>query len=391
MMVRIPRNDGPYSSVDWTNSAILQSAISEGPVKIGVAANQIETAWRSTGGRTGWFGTGFNSDAAEDHCVSLCGYGTLAWLAQQLGVQVPAGVNGAKPGYAMFTWNSIGIIDTSSMLAITHEAWLRRPTTIMNPLPAPQNRLWHTIRYADSWQPSFGLVESQEQNNPGAFSAISCAGVGNQLQMVGIVRGQLWHTIRNADGSWQPSFGLVESQEHNNPGAFSAISCAGVGNQLQVVGIVGGRLWHTIRNADGSWQPSFGLVESQEHNNPGAFSAISCAGVGNQLQVVGIVGGQLWHTIRNADGSWQPSFGLVESQEHNNPGAFSAISCAGVGNQLHVVGIVGGQLWHTIRNADGSWQPNFGLVESQENDNPGVFGAISCAGVGNQLQTIGIV
>jgi hypothetical protein len=101
--------------------------------------------------------------------------------------------------------------------------------------------------------------------------------------------GWAWHTIRNPLGTWQPTFGLIEGQEHNNPGAFSAVSCAGVGNQLQVVGIVGGQLWHTIRNPDGTWQPTFGLIEGQEHNNPGAFSAVSCAGVGNQLQVGGVV------------------------------------------------------------------------------------------------------
>ena len=31
-----------------------------------------------------------------------------------------------------------------------------------------------------------GLIESQEQNNPGAFSAISCSQQGDQLQVVGI-------------------------------------------------------------------------------------------------------------------------------------------------------------------------------------------------------------
>jgi len=124
-------DDGPYFSVNWTDPAILQSAISTGPVKIGVAANQLETAWHSTGGHTGWFGTGFQRDTAEDHCVSLCGYGTLAWLAQQLGVQVPSGLNGSQQGYALFTWNSIGIIDVPSMVAITEEAWLRKPTTVI--------------------------------------------------------------------------------------------------------------------------------------------------------------------------------------------------------------------------------------------------------------------
>ena len=83
--------------------------------------------------RSGWFATGFHADTNEDHCVTLCGYGSISWLAQQLGVQVPAGVDGTQPGYAMFTWDSIGIIDVPSMIAITHEAWLRRPTTVVVP------------------------------------------------------------------------------------------------------------------------------------------------------------------------------------------------------------------------------------------------------------------
>ena len=123
-------DDGPYSSVNWTDAATLQSAISRGPVKIGVAADQLENAYWSNGGHTGWFGTGFHDDSNEDHCVSLCGYGPISWLAQQLGVSVPAGIHGSQPGYALFTWDSIGIIDVPSMKAITQEAWLRQPTTV---------------------------------------------------------------------------------------------------------------------------------------------------------------------------------------------------------------------------------------------------------------------
>jgi prepilin-type processing-associated H-X9-DG protein len=124
-------DDGPYFSVDWTDAGTLQSAISLGPVKLGIAADQIDTAYSSTGGRSGWFATGFHDDANEDHCVSLCGYGSMSWLAQHFGVPVPAAVNGGQPGYAMFTWDSIGIIDVPSMVAITHEAWLRHPTTVI--------------------------------------------------------------------------------------------------------------------------------------------------------------------------------------------------------------------------------------------------------------------
>ncbi|MFI5352585.1 MAG: hypothetical protein ACHQZS_06425 [Candidatus Binatales bacterium] len=123
-------DDGPSKSVDWTNAAILQNAIAHGPVKIGIAADQLETVYQAHP-KNGWFATGFKQDNAEDHCVSLCGYGTFAWLASQLKVQLPPGIGGSTPGYGMFTWDTIGIIDHPSMLAITHEAWVRNPTTVV--------------------------------------------------------------------------------------------------------------------------------------------------------------------------------------------------------------------------------------------------------------------
>ena len=123
-------DDGAPNSVNWTDAATLQSALCHGPVKIGVAADQLHAVCQAAGFKSGWFASGFHADANEDHCVSLCGYGTIKWLAQEMGFPVPSGA-GSKPGYAMFTWGSIGIIDVPSLLAITHEAWLRTPTTIV--------------------------------------------------------------------------------------------------------------------------------------------------------------------------------------------------------------------------------------------------------------------
>jgi hypothetical protein len=128
-------DDGSILSVNWTNATVLNRAIWEGPVKIGIAADQLLATWKAAGGRkeggkSGWFATGYHNDTAEDHCVCLCGYGTIAWLAGKLHATVPAGVIGTQPGYALFTWDSIGVIDTPSLLAITQEAWLRNPTTI---------------------------------------------------------------------------------------------------------------------------------------------------------------------------------------------------------------------------------------------------------------------
>jgi len=126
-------NDGSYSAVNWTDAATLQSAIYSAPVKIGIAADQVDAVYQANGGKSGWFATGFKADTNYDHCVSLCGYGTINWLAQQMKFVVPQGVDGTQPGYAMFTWDSIGIIDVPSLLAITGEAWLRTPTTVILP------------------------------------------------------------------------------------------------------------------------------------------------------------------------------------------------------------------------------------------------------------------
>jgi len=122
-------DDGPHFAVNWTNVSILQNAIAHGPIKLGIAANQLERIFQSHP-KDGWCATGFEDDTKYDHCVSLCGYGTFAWMASQLRVQLPEGIAGATPGYGMFTWGTIGIIDHPSMLAITCEAWLRNPTTV---------------------------------------------------------------------------------------------------------------------------------------------------------------------------------------------------------------------------------------------------------------------
>jgi hypothetical protein len=126
--------DGHPVSVDWTSPSVLHSAIFSGPVKIGIAAGQLDAVVAPNPSfipENGWIATGFQRDTNEDHCVALCGYGTITWLAAQLKTRVPLKINGSVQAYAMFTWNSIGIIDESSMIAITHEAWLRNPTTIV--------------------------------------------------------------------------------------------------------------------------------------------------------------------------------------------------------------------------------------------------------------------
>jgi len=133
--------DGPFNSVDWTNSAALNSAIAHGgPVKIGVASASLTSGphGQVTPGTSGWAIYGLPEDQRENLCASLCGYGPLAPLVdlferRGVNVDLPPGMP-AGLCYAMFTWDSIGIVDQQSLMNITGEAWVRNPTTIVRNL-----------------------------------------------------------------------------------------------------------------------------------------------------------------------------------------------------------------------------------------------------------------
>jgi len=131
--------DGPHFAVNWHDPAVLHSAIfSHGPVKIGVGAEHFQNNVHGhvTPGTNGWAMYNYPGHQSEDHCVSLCGYAStlqqLVGLFHQHNVTVHP-PNGMPTGlcYAMFTWNSIGIIDQQSMLNMTYEAWIRNPVTII--------------------------------------------------------------------------------------------------------------------------------------------------------------------------------------------------------------------------------------------------------------------
>jgi hypothetical protein len=118
--------------------------------------------------------------------------------------------------------------------------------------------------------------------------SVACGAVGSQLHVIGLGNDQkLYHTIRNSDATWQDFFGLVEGQVSGGPDAFYAVGCAGVGDVLEVVGLGDDhQLYHTLRNADGSWQNFFGLVEGQVSGGPAGFAFAQCGATGTDLQLV---------------------------------------------------------------------------------------------------------
>lgn len=131
--------DGGKESVDYTNWATLTSALSTGPVKIGVDADDIESAVNTTNGASGWFGSGWNDGSNQDHCVSLCGYGTVTECYGFLNLPVPSAATSSANAQAvlLYTWKSIGVVLYPSLAAVMSEAWVRTPTTPQQVAPTP--------------------------------------------------------------------------------------------------------------------------------------------------------------------------------------------------------------------------------------------------------------
>jgi len=252
---------------------------------------------------------------------------------------------------------------------------------------ATDGTIWHTIRFANgTWQPDFGNVNNQEGNGGSlSFTELDCAGIDGNLHVTAVAQdGTIWHTIRFAKGTWQSNFGNVNNQEGNGRSlSFTSVGCVGIGNDLHVTAVASdGTIWHTIRFANGTWQPNFGNVNNQEGNGGSlSFTDVDCANVASNLHVTAVAqDGTIWHTIRFANGTWQPNFGNVNNQEGNGGSlSFTSVGCAGIVGNLHVTAVAqDGTIWHTIRFANGTWQPNFGNVNNQE----GNGGSLSFTGVG---------
>jgi C1A family cysteine protease len=206
------------------------------------------------------------------------------------------------------------------------------------------------------------------------------------LQLIAVQAGEVRHIERPAGGSWPPEVDTLATP--SSSAEFSAISCAGVAGGLQVVGLAGQgahtNVWHTVRSSSsGTWQSSFGNVNDPGH--PRTLSAVSCTAVGTDLHVVGIDGGTVVHTVRRSTGRWQGSFDTLAPPMGLGP--VTAVACAGVGGTVHVVAVADGGLWHNVRDSTGKWQQDFDHVVTPAGTE---FTAVACAGVYGALQVVGL-
>lgn len=163
---------------------------------------------------------------------------------------------------------------------------------------------------------------------------VSCGTTDNlDAQLILAQPGSLRHTIHTSDGVWE-SLGDVRSQSSGGPATVRAASCVGAGGQLHVM-VVGedGQLYYINRKDNGVWQDGFGAVRGVSTGGPANFAAISCGSYDNRTaQVVGIGDdGRLHHTVRHQDGTWQATMGALAAVSLDGAAAYSSIGAVGAG------------------------------------------------------------
>jgi len=277
---------------------------------------------------------------------------------------------------------------------------------------SPPTPAYHTIRYAGGgWQGAYGNINDQESNGADlTFSDVAAAGINGDLHVVALTLPiTLYHTIRASGGGWQGAYGNINDQESNrtNMSFRRAVSAAGtesgilhvvaVGiNQTPPIDITGpNQLWHTMRDANGSWQTSFVNINEQVSNGSQlTFSDVACTTIGEELHVVSlasVAGGAigLYYIIRSADGTWQDSFTMLQAPwgPDRSPTAQYRISCAAIDGDVHII-VVADDFWHTIRLANGSWQDGFDKVNDAINKYQLWILDVGCGNVGGDLHVV---
>jgi hypothetical protein len=217
--------------------------------------------------------------------------------------------------------------------------------------------LYHSIRNADGTWAGWGEVQGIGAPSFDASDAAISSATDGSAQIVAIGNdGNLYHTIRNTVGTWA-GWGEVQGIGAPNFAASDASIAVNSDGSAQIVAIGNdGNLYHTIRNTDGTWA---GWGELQGVGAPSfTAKAVSItADSDGSAQIVAIGNdGNLYHTIRNTDGTWA---GWGELQGVDGAASFSAsdvsISAATDGSAQVVAIGNDGNVYHTIRNTDGTW------------------------------------
>ena len=241
-------------------------------------------------------------------------------------------------------------------------------------------KLWHTIFDPEvvdpnsAWESALGDV--LEVINANAARAgrpqvanvgrVSCAfGAAYQLHVCVVDgAGKLWHTIRGDNGDWyQYGFGDVQSETSKNGpdvGRIIEVTCsANESGDLHICVLnSAGRLYHTIRSADGTWPDEFGdvlqaVAAEGEVTFQSPITRIACACSLSNLQVWDAHAFQITRDVLGSEPLAPNRFGTPSPAQ------------APLDDDLHITLVSDNTIWYTARRgADGSWPHDWENIQA---------------------------
>ncbi|GAA0290304.1 hypothetical protein GCM10010302_31060 [Streptomyces polychromogenes] len=234
---------------------------------------------------------------------------------------------------------------------------------LQNPVIAPGGKtealvqtdtsLYQGIRLPDGSWTGFTDVQSKAGDIHGVRTA-AAAGINDDTHVVALGGdGLIHHTIRRGDGTWA-NFGDVGAVA-GVLGNVTQVSAVSIGTDLHVVAVADGKAFHTIRNAAGQWAPFGDVAGAVGPIGTVSTAATAGVGVGGELQLIAVSGGKAFHTIRNTAGQWSEWGDVAGAAGATGP--IGSVSMAGTGGDAQVVIATdnGTRQFHTVRNADRTW------------------------------------
>ncbi|GAV41935.1 S1 family peptidase [Streptomyces acidiscabies] len=165
------------------------------------------------------------------------------------------------------------------------------------------SRVHHAVRDASGTWSKWGDVTAAVGTlaNP---TDITVTKVGDTTH-VGVIAnsGKAYHTVRNTDGTWG-TWGEI-TKISGSPATVRAMAFSGTSTaDLQAVLVEPtGTVRHVARIADGTWT-TFGTLTVL---GTGPVTAIDATTVDNEFHTAIIRDGRITHTLRHTDGTWEPA------------------------------------------------------------------------------------
>jgi hypothetical protein len=334
MLSKYPNNSWMNANSDAEIGAVCQRVqVSAFPDRYATQVSDakiiVDYLWTVSGGRP----TGHVGHEVQDASGSWTGLRTLPGLAGAQYFDGPAVTVAGTPD------------GTSQVMAVG-----------LNDL------LYHNLRHADdgTWT-GWRAVPGAGGAPNFAASVVTGAGLPDgsaQFLAVGKSNGLLYHTIRNADGTWTPWRSMPGAGGATNFAA-SKMSVAGLNDGTsQVIAIgINGLLYHNLRHIDGTWTGWQAMPGASGATSFGASDVAIANTTNGTTQVVAIgMNGLLYHNRRNADGTWagwQAMPGNAGAANFGGP----AVAIAGLPTgeaRVTAIGITGGVYQNTHTNT-GTW------------------------------------